>query len=85
MSAPIEADAEAGQVWIRATPEVAKEIGEAWAFAHTLGVLDEQARPRWHDDVVQLATAAANAQAQAGNGPAVAQVRLLRVAGGEVG
>jgi hypothetical protein len=76
VTAPVEATALDGAVWIKADPATARDMAEAWSAAYAGCDELEQSRPRWMDDVVAIHTAAMRADLQNGHRPPVVTVPL---------
>lgn len=72
---PIHATAADGHVHITVDPDTARELAQAWAHFHARFPATAK-RVRWHDDVVRILTAAAEASPK----PAAAVLRLVGVA-----
>jgi hypothetical protein len=71
-------------VHIECDPATARDLADAFASAYAACAELEADRLDWMGDVVALHGAAAMADVQDGQAPEVAEVRLLRVVGGEL-
>lgn len=75
---PIKARAVDGMVVATIDSSTARVLAEAFAAAHLSDRGRREDRPRWHEDVTTLIAAAAEADAQAGTGPAPVMVPFFK-------
>lgn len=63
---PLSAWNDGGDVVIMCDPATARTLVVGWSILHTTDPVHDQARPRWHDDLVAILTAAGYADIEAG-------------------
>ena len=63
---PLSAWNDGGDVVIMCDPATARTLAAGWLFLHTDDQTHHHQRPRWHDDLVAILTAAGYADIEAG-------------------
>lgn len=63
---PVVAFNDGGDVVLMLDPATARTVAVAWSILHTTDETHNRVRPRWHDDLVSILSAAAYADLEAG-------------------